>query len=97
MNSVMKLCFFCRGLVLWRFVGDFGVWIFGFWMLFFLLILGLEIKPCESRLQGSICPTPPKKKKQKYKTKKRKNHQKGRKKHIAYREANPCLPEGEGP
>ena len=54
------------------FVGDFGVWIFGFWMLFFLLILGLEIKPCESRLQGSICPTPPPKKKiKKYKTKKK--------------------------
>ena len=73
-----EVVFFCRGLVLWRFVGDVGVWFFGFWMLFFLLILGLEIKPCESRLQGSICPTPPKKK-TKYKTKKRKNPQKGRK------------------
>ena len=35
MNSAMKLCFFCTGLVLWRFVADFGVLIFGFWMLFF--------------------------------------------------------------
>ena len=30
-----EVVFFCRGLVLWRFVGDFGVWIFGFWMLIF--------------------------------------------------------------
>ena len=36
MNSVMKLCFVFVGacsMILWRFVGDFGVWIFGFWML----------------------------------------------------------------
>ena len=86
MNSVMKLCFFCRGLVLWRFVGDFGVWIFGFWMLFFLLILGLEIKPCESRLQGSICPTPPQKKNKNTKQKKEKITKK--------EEKTPCLQGG---
>ena len=34
---------------------DFGFWVFEF------LILGLEIKPRESRLQGSICQPPQKK------------------------------------
>lgn len=35
LNSVMKLCVFCREFALWRFAGDFGVWILGFWILVF--------------------------------------------------------------